>query len=83
MNKQAKREEQKKASRACLSDDHTAQRERKKRKKKKKTRMWSKWSKNVNVYHEANQTINARMKVLRMSMYKWVREGIRIVYQCE
>lgn len=45
--------------------------------------MSSKWSKNVNVYDEANQTINAHMKVLRMSMYKWVREGICNVYQCE
>lgn len=57
-----------------VSDDRTAQ---------KKTHMWSTWSKNVNVYDEANQTINAHMKVLCMSMYKWVREGICIVYQCE
>lgn len=44
--------------------------------------MRSKWSKNVNVYDEADQTINVHMKVLCMSMYKWVREGI-YVYQCE
>lgn len=57
--------------------------DRAEKKTKKKPYMSSKWSKNVNVYDEANQTINAHMKVLRMSMYKWVREGICNVYQCE